>query len=81
MWLNQSRVVVTLSGSESGLSLRITDDGDGFDRSRAEVAEPGHLGLSTMRERAELAGGSFVIESAPGSGTTVEFRLPFSPQS
>jgi PAS domain S-box-containing protein len=78
---NASRVVVNLSGSESGLSVRITDDGDGFDRSRAEVAEPGHLGLSTMRERAELAGGSFLIESAPGSGTTVEFRLPFSPQS
>jgi PAS domain S-box-containing protein len=78
---NASRVVVNLSGSDSGLSVRITDDGDGFDRSRAELAEPGHLGLSTMRERAELAGGSFVIESAPGSGTTVEFRLPFSPQS
>jgi PAS domain S-box-containing protein len=75
---NASRVVVGLSGSESGLSVRITDDGDGFDASRAEVAEPGHLGLSTMRERAELAGGNFVIESAPGSGTTVEFRLPFS---
>jgi PAS domain S-box-containing protein len=78
---NASRVVVNLSGSESGLSVRITDDGDGFDRSGVEIAEPGHLGLSTMRERAELAGGSFVIESTPGSGTTVEFRLPFSPQS
>ena len=78
---NASRVDVTLSGSQTGLSVRITDDGDGFDRSRAEVAEPGHLGLSTMRERAELAGGSFVIESTPGSGTTVEFRLPFPPQS
>ncbi|MFL5768230.1 MAG: PAS domain-containing protein [Actinomycetota bacterium] len=78
---NATRVVVTLSGSESGLNVRITDDGAGFDRSHAEGAEPGHLGLSTMRERAELAGGSFVIESAPGSGTTVEFRLPFFPRS
>ncbi|MFL5737724.1 MAG: PAS domain-containing protein [Actinomycetota bacterium] len=77
---NASHVVVTLSGSDAGLSVRITDDGVGFDRAQPDVAEPGHLGLSTMRERAELAGGSFVIDSAPGSGTTVEFRLPFSTQ-
>ena len=77
---NASRVAVSLSGSESGLTVRVADDGVGFDRARSEVAEPGHLGLSTMRERAELAGGSFVIDTAPGSGTTVEFRLPFSPQ-
>jgi signal transduction histidine kinase len=74
---NATRVVVTLSGTDRGLTVRIADDGEGFERSRADVPEAGHLGLSTMRERAELAGGSFVIETAPGAGTTVEFRLPF----
>jgi PAS domain S-box-containing protein len=77
---NASHVVLTLSGSDAGLTVRVTDDGVGFDGAQPDSAEPGHLGLSTMRERAELAGGSFVIESAPGSGTTVEFRLPFSTQ-
>jgi PAS domain S-box-containing protein len=78
---NASRVVVTLTGSDHDVTARIEDDGDGFDRARADVSEPGHLGLSTMRERAELAGGSFAIDSAPGAGTRVEFRLPFAPQS
>ncbi|HUR81383.1 MAG TPA: ATP-binding protein, partial [Thermoanaerobaculia bacterium] len=34
------------------------------------------FGLSTMRERAESIGGELTIDSTPGSGTTVRFRLP-----
>jgi signal transduction histidine kinase len=35
-----------------------------------------HFGLIEMRERSETAGGWWTVESAPGSGTTVEFWLP-----
>ncbi|MDP9295521.1 MAG: ATP-binding protein, partial [Actinomycetota bacterium] len=72
-----SKVVVALSGDEDGVTVHISDDGVGFDPSLAETPEPGHLGLPTMRERAELTGGTWRLASAPGRGTTVEFRLPF----
>lgn len=59
-----------------GCLTRISDDGVGY--SPAEVENrPGHLGLTLMRERAELAGGWCRIESSPGGGTVVEFWVPF----
>ncbi|HUB42192.1 MAG TPA: PAS domain-containing sensor histidine kinase [Streptosporangiaceae bacterium] len=59
-----------------GCLTRISDDGVGY--SPAEVEDqPGHLGLTLMRERAEMAGGWCRIESAPGGGTVVEFWVPF----
>jgi nitrate/nitrite-specific signal transduction histidine kinase len=38
--------------------------------------KPGHLGITAIRERAELAGGWLKISSIPGSGTVVEFWIP-----
>jgi signal transduction histidine kinase len=35
------------------------------------------MGLLGMRERVEMVGGSFRVESSPGSGTTVTAQLPF----
>jgi PAS domain S-box-containing protein len=59
-----------------GCLTRISDDGVGY--SPAEVEHrPGHLGLTLMRERAELSGGWCRIESSPGGGTVVEFWVPF----
>lgn len=68
-------VEVSLRAGPEGVILRITDDGIGFDPSRVVRLEEGHLGLTTMRERAALAGGRCRIESAPGRGTTVEVRI------
>jgi PAS domain S-box-containing protein len=59
----------------SGIGIRIQDDGGGFDAAAVEPV-PGHLGFSAMRERAEMAGGTWDIESLPGKGTTVNFWLP-----
>lgn len=73
---NASRVVVLARTDRNELLLRITDDGIGFVPERAESGPPGHLGLVSMRERAELVGGRCTITSAPGAGTTVEFRVP-----
>jgi signal transduction histidine kinase len=67
------RVDVRLASAAEGLSLQVADDGAGFDTSQQF---PGHLGLHTMRERAEKAGGTFAIRSAPGSGTRIQVKIP-----
>lgn len=52
----------------------VADDGMGFDATADP--QPGHLGLITMRERAELAGGRLAICSSPGMGSAVRAWLP-----
>jgi signal transduction histidine kinase len=70
-----TRVLLAVEPVEGGIKVEIVDDGTGF-----VVAEsihlPGHLGLLAMKERAQLAGGWFRIESDPGSGAKVEFWVP-----
>lgn len=69
-------ITVSLEGTHEGARLSVSDDGRGFD---ADEGEPeGHYGLTMMRERAQVAGGSFKIESAPGRGTTVTADFPTS---
>jgi signal transduction histidine kinase len=36
------------------------------------------LGLLGMRERVEMVGGTFCVNSAPGQGTTLEVEMPFA---
>lgn len=59
------------------LRLRVVDEGQGFD---VAAATGSGLGLVGMQERAVLLGGSLVIDSAPGSGTTVELLVPLAPE-
>jgi signal transduction histidine kinase len=57
--------------------VRIRDNGEGFDLPAPDAPpEPGHIGLVSMRERAEAAGGRFALVSEPGKGTTVDFWMP-----
>lgn len=72
-------VAVSLVSDEGGVRLRVIDDGVGFDPSVANEPMPGHIGVPTMIERAELAGGRCRIESEPGRGTTVDAWLPLGP--
>jgi signal transduction histidine kinase len=65
--------VLVKSDTES-LTLEVTDDGPGFNTEAA--LKKGRLGLTGMRQRAEVLGGSFVVDSVPGSGTTVRVTLP-----
>jgi signal transduction histidine kinase len=67
---------VDIRRSDGGLLARVTDDGVGFDLPKGSMGAPGHLGLPSMRERAELAGGWLRIESTSGRGTVVRFWLP-----
>ncbi len=71
-------VVVTLDAEEGGLRVRVTDDGQGTAEDLT-VVRAGHLGLSGMRDRAAVAGGTLTIESSPGAGTAVALWLPFGP--
>ncbi|GIU97536.1 MAG: hypothetical protein KatS3mg013_1339 [Actinomycetota bacterium] len=73
------RVTIELAQAGEGVAMRVSDDGVGFDPA-ALPAEPGHLGLATLAERAELAGGWARVRSRPGSGTTVECWLPVEPE-
>jgi PAS domain S-box-containing protein len=69
-------VTVALDSTEDGVRLRVVDDGAGFDLSVVDEPDPGHIGLSGMIERAELAGGRLRIDSRRGAGTAIEAWLP-----
>ena len=56
--------------------LTIADNGRGFDTHRGTEGTTDHYGLTTMRERAQQAGGSLTLTSTPGAGTTVEAIVP-----
>jgi signal transduction histidine kinase len=69
-----SAVAIRLAPLGDALLLRIHDNGVGG-ALEGRRAEGGH-GLAGMRERAELLGGTLVVHSAPGAGTTLEIYLP-----
>jgi signal transduction histidine kinase len=57
--------------------MKIKDDGKSFNAERTLRANGGkRLGLLGMRERLEMVGGKFVVESSPGKGTTVQAQIP-----
>jgi signal transduction histidine kinase len=70
-----SRVDIRLTYSPATVCLQVTDDGCGFDVQAVDVDEGWHYGLTTMRERAESAGGTLKVTSGPG-GTTVDAAVP-----
>jgi PAS domain S-box-containing protein len=66
-------VAISLRQDEAEIALTLTDDGIGFDPAGSF---PGHLGLRSMRERAELHGARFAIESSPGNGVRTTVLVP-----
>ncbi len=70
------RVEVTVEERDDGYLLRVRDDGRGFRLTDQGMGSPDHLGLASMRERAEMAGGWFRVDPRPGLGTTVEAWVP-----
>ena len=67
-------ISVVLDRREGRLRLVVEDDGRGFDPEAAEGNQ--RLGLVGMRERVEILGGTLLVESSPGSGTTVVVEAP-----
>jgi signal transduction histidine kinase len=69
-------VQITMERSGADAELRIVDDGKGFgDIDPLGPHEPGHIGLASMRERAELLAGTLDITTEPGR-TEVRVRVP-----
>jgi signal transduction histidine kinase len=62
------------------LVASVEDDGAGFDHAESQPLEQGRpsWGLLGMKERIEVLGGTFVIESSAGAGTTVLMRVPLA---
>ena len=71
---NATHVDVNLQAEEGRLTLEVVDNGRGF--STQGLKESECLGMAGMRERASLVGGSLEIQSQPGTGATVFFKLP-----
>jgi PAS domain S-box-containing protein len=70
-------ITVNVEGVGGQLRIEIADDGVGFDSAKArEYLQMGRVGLASMRERVELANGTFMVHSTPGKGTTVLATLP-----
>jgi signal transduction histidine kinase len=67
------RVELHLNVDAHNVALEVCDDGIGFD---VNGNYPGHLGLISMRERAEKCGGRFDVGSRKGHGTAVRVQLP-----
>ena len=73
-----SRIGVKVEVRDGELHSVVEDDGEGFDIEAAANATPSWgVGLRSMRERAEMLGGSLRVESEPGAGTKVEMRVQF----
>jgi PAS domain S-box-containing protein len=75
---SRAKVVTTSLRKTDQIELVIKDDGQGFNLDE-KLSPENHtkgLGLTSMRERAELTGGSFAIEAIHGSGTTVRVSWP-----
>jgi signal transduction histidine kinase len=71
------RISVSVDSNGPQLRIEVEDDGRGFDNAKArEFLKMGRVGLASMRERVELASGTFVVRSTPGRGTTIVATLP-----
>lgn len=73
-----SRVTVTIRKSAHFITLKIHDDGQSF-KVQSVLLQKGRkrLGLLGMRERIDMIGGKFHVDSAPGKGTTLTAQIPF----
>jgi two-component system NarL family sensor kinase len=68
-----SNIEMRLTISSSGARLEIEDDGQGFDSGEIPADR---FGLTGMNERAKLMGGTFEIQTTPGTGTRLEALVP-----
>ena len=71
------RVTVTFMQETDHIRISVTDDGSGFNPVDFNPESGKHFGLIFMHERMTQIGGSVVIDSQPGSGTTVLLEVPF----
>jgi signal transduction histidine kinase len=74
-----SRAEVSIEKLPESIGMKVKDNGKSFHVERVLNSKGGQrLGLLGMRERVEMVGGTFCVESAPGKGTTIEVEIPFA---
>ena len=72
-----TQVTVSIEPLDGAIHMTITDNGQGFDvAEKSDTKKHNRLGLLGMRERVEMVGGTFCVESAPGQATTVRVVIP-----
>jgi signal transduction histidine kinase len=69
------RIMISLQKTDSGIMLHIEDNGQGFNLKQTTVEG---IGLSSMKDRTALSGGTIEIQSRPGKGTTIRASWPFT---
>ena len=75
---NSTLISVLLERKNNSIFMRIEDNGSGFTMPEniKELRIHGHRGLSNMKERIRLAGGTLIIDSKPGLGTITSCEVP-----
>lgn len=76
---NAQQIRVHLCYAAGNFTLRICDDGVGFQLGSAAGPDTGHFGLSSMKERVQRLGGTIEITSSIGHGTTILATIPIRP--
>ena len=71
-----TQVFLSLERNNNGIGLTIQDNGEGFDPEETRKRYRKGMGLSSMKERAGLSGGSLTINSSPGKGTIIRAAWP-----
>jgi signal transduction histidine kinase len=71
-----THIRLELTYDESSVTLRVVDNGRGFDPARPVFMPEDHWGLANMRERADQIGAQFRLISRPGGGTEIETIVP-----
>lgn len=72
------QVEVAVTAADDELSLLIRDDGEGFDAAEVLLGsnQQRGMGLVSMKERVEVTGGTFQLESSPGQGAAIVATWP-----
>jgi signal transduction histidine kinase/ligand-binding sensor domain-containing protein len=70
------RISIELESGDRAVTLRVTDNGTGFDPAAIASDASAHYGLTSMRERAEEVGGRLTVDSSHGRGTRIEATVP-----
>lgn len=73
-----SHATVTLAFADDRLRLTVTDDGGGIGSVGVAGGPAGRLGLIGMRERVDMAGGTFALSALQPHGTCVQASIPLS---
>jgi two-component system sensor histidine kinase DegS len=74
-----SLVDVSIQKRRGVIRVKVKDNGKSFEVQRVLSTKRNKgLGLLGMRERVEMVGGRFAVESAPGKGTTIRAEIPFA---